>query len=94
MENQIEIAKDLEDFRKKAATEFIQEFMEIWQQQGFRLDDLIEAIAHYTYRFLKHQGQEQKNSELDVVVRKLEEAAEQYSDSQKYDQLLKDSSPN
>jgi hypothetical protein len=88
MENQLEISQALEDFRKQAADKFIEEFIKIWQQQGFQLDDLIEAIAHYTHR------QNRNNSEMDVVVRKLEESAQQYRDSRKYDQLSKESSPD
>ncbi|MBD2341975.1 hypothetical protein H6G64_34150 [Calothrix sp. FACHB-156] len=88
MENHLEISQDLETYRKQAADKFIEEFMKIWQQQGFRLDDLIEAIAHYLH---KHN---RGNDEIDVCVRKLDEASQQYRDIKKYDRLLQESNPD
>ncbi|MBD2208085.1 hypothetical protein H6G33_37490 [Calothrix sp. FACHB-1219] len=92
MKNHEEIRQELEGLRKKALADYIQEFIPILEQERYSLDDLLDAIASYIHYSVKKPGHD--DAQLDVVVRKLEEAAQEYRDFQKYDQSSKDSSPD
>lgn len=80
MENSLAISQALEDYRKEAASKFVQEFIEIWQKQGFYVDDLIDGLASYSHEMkLDHQ-----------LIILLEDAATRFRSLRMNDQLPKD----
>lgn len=60
------LTRSLEECRRQALTEFLSDFMDLLIEQGFTLEDLLDALANWTYQ----QG------ELEEVVKCLEQSVD------------------